>query len=204
MIATIEEMTAMLDDTLALARSGRARRAGARGRSHRARRHRGRGVPRARPRRRDGGERAAQRAGPAQSAAPRGSQPRRQRRQIWRRARGSRSAPPGDRIAIEVTDRGPGIPEAELGNVQEPFVRLEGSRNRETGGSGLGLTLARSAAAGAWRQPRAGEPARRRPAGADPAAGLAGARTVRDQLESAHPFALSLSKGLPSCSYRKK
>ena len=49
-------------------------------------------------------------------------------------------------IAIEVSDNGPGIPEAELGNVQEPFVRLEGSRNRETGGSGLGLTLARSAA----------------------------------------------------------
>ena len=31
-------------------------------------------------------------------------------------------------------------------NVLEPFVRLEASRNRETGGSGLGLTLARSAA----------------------------------------------------------
>lgn len=52
----------------------------------------------------------------------------------------------GDWVAIEVADRGPGIPEAELGNVMEPFVRLEASRNRETGGSGLGLTLARSAA----------------------------------------------------------
>jgi len=52
----------------------------------------------------------------------------------------------GDRVAIEVADNGPGIPEAELANVMEPFVRLEASRNRETGGSGLGLTLARSAA----------------------------------------------------------
>jgi signal transduction histidine kinase len=52
----------------------------------------------------------------------------------------------GERVALEVADDGAGIPEAELANVMEPFVRLEGSRNRETGGSGLGLTLARSAA----------------------------------------------------------
>ena len=52
----------------------------------------------------------------------------------------------GDRIAIDVADDGPGIPESELANVMEPFVRLEASRNRETGGSGLGLTLARSVA----------------------------------------------------------
>jgi len=52
----------------------------------------------------------------------------------------------GDWVAIEVADDGPGIPEAELAHVMEPFVRLEASRNRETGGSGLGLTLARSAA----------------------------------------------------------
>ena len=52
----------------------------------------------------------------------------------------------GAKAAIEIADDGPGIPEAEVGNVQEAFVRLESSRNRETGGSGLGLTLARSAA----------------------------------------------------------
>jgi signal transduction histidine kinase len=52
----------------------------------------------------------------------------------------------GDEIAIEVSDRGPGIAEGELERVQEPFVRLDASRNRETGGSGLGLALARSAA----------------------------------------------------------
>ena len=125
MIATIEEMTAMLDDTLALARSGPGERAGARRRPHRARRHRGRGIPRARPRRRDGGERAARRrrSGPICSAA---------RFATWSTTAsnmaappGSRCAPAGDRVAIEIADRGPGIPEAELGNVQEPFVRLE-------------------------------------------------------------------------------
>ena len=49
-------------------------------------------------------------------------------------------------VAIEVADRGPGIPEADFGNVQEAFVRLEASRNRGTGGAGLGLALARGAA----------------------------------------------------------
>ncbi|MGZ8999385.1 MAG: sensor histidine kinase, partial [Allosphingosinicella sp.] len=52
----------------------------------------------------------------------------------------------GNGVAIEIVDGGPGIPEAELGQVQEPFYRLESSRSRETGGSGLGLTLARAAA----------------------------------------------------------
>jgi signal transduction histidine kinase len=52
----------------------------------------------------------------------------------------------GDGVALEVTDDGPGIPSADLERVLEPFVRLEASRNRETGGSGLGLALARSAA----------------------------------------------------------
>jgi signal transduction histidine kinase len=52
----------------------------------------------------------------------------------------------GDKVALEVTDDGPGIPAADLERVLEPFVRLEASRNRETGGSGLGLALARSAA----------------------------------------------------------
>lgn len=51
----------------------------------------------------------------------------------------------GERVAVEVTDRGPGIPEDKLRTVQEPFVRLEESRSRETGGTGLGLTLARAA-----------------------------------------------------------
>ena len=53
----------------------------------------------------------------------------------------------GDGIArIVVRDRGPGIPEARLSEVREPFVRLERSRARHTGGSGLGLALADAAA----------------------------------------------------------
>ncbi len=44
---------------------------------------------------------------------------------------------------VVVEDEGPGIPEAELERVFEPFVRLETSRSRDTGGSGLGLAIAR-------------------------------------------------------------
>jgi signal transduction histidine kinase len=51
-----------------------------------------------------------------------------------------------DRLQIVVRDRGPGIPPAELERVFEPFYRLEGSRSRDTGGTGLGLTIARSIA----------------------------------------------------------
>lgn len=47
-------------------------------------------------------------------------------------------------VAISVVDKGPGIPEAELTNVFDAFTRLETSRNRETGGIGLGLALARA------------------------------------------------------------
>ena len=49
----------------------------------------------------------------------------------------------GDEILVVVEDEGPGIPEAELERVFEPFVRLETSRSRDTGGSGLGLAIAR-------------------------------------------------------------
>ncbi|WP_269929992.1 ATP-binding protein [Aminobacter sp. HY435] len=45
---------------------------------------------------------------------------------------------------VRVEDDGPGIPEQSLEDVFEPFIRLESSRNRETGGVGLGLSIARS------------------------------------------------------------
>ena len=43
---------------------------------------------------------------------------------------------------LVVEDDGPGIPEAELERVRQPFRRVEGSRNRDTGGTGLGLYIA--------------------------------------------------------------
>ncbi|KQV94122.1 ATP-binding protein [Pelomonas sp. Root1237] len=43
---------------------------------------------------------------------------------------------------LVVEDNGPGIPEAELERVRQPFRRVEGSRNRQTGGTGLGLYIA--------------------------------------------------------------
>jgi signal transduction histidine kinase len=50
----------------------------------------------------------------------------------------------GGMIHIIVTDEGPGIAEDRMDEMLEPFTRLEGSRNRETGGAGLGLALVRA------------------------------------------------------------
>ena len=50
------------------------------------------------------------------------------------------------RLEIRIQDQGPGLPPAELERVFEPFYRVEGSRSRETGGTGLGLTIAKSVA----------------------------------------------------------
>ncbi|MGQ9367289.1 sensor histidine kinase [Azospirillum sp. ST 5-10] len=56
--------------------------------------------------------------------------------------------PEGNEVRVLVEDRGPGIAPDELERVFEPFVRLEASRNRCTGGVGLGLSIARSIARG--------------------------------------------------------
>lgn len=45
---------------------------------------------------------------------------------------------------ITISDQGPGIAEADREKVFEPFVRLEGSRSRDTGGAGLGMAIART------------------------------------------------------------
>ena len=52
----------------------------------------------------------------------------------------------GGMAAIVVEDDGPGIPEVSIARMLEPFTRGEPSRNTETGGAGLGLTLARAIA----------------------------------------------------------
>jgi signal transduction histidine kinase len=57
-----------------------------------------------------------------------------------------RIARPDGHALIEVADDGPGLPEDLLERVFEPFFRAEPSRNRETGGSGLGLASARAVA----------------------------------------------------------
>jgi signal transduction histidine kinase len=146
MIATIAEMTGLLDDTLALARSGRA--------TEEARRLDVSALA-------DAvveefvalGQKAEMTASPRVVASVRPNLLRRALRNLIDNgikygggAEVAVKSAAGGKLAIEIADRGPGIPEAEVGNVQEPFVRLETSRNRATGGSGLGLTLARSAA----------------------------------------------------------
>ena len=52
----------------------------------------------------------------------------------------------GRQVKITVLDDGPGIPEAALEQVFDPFFRLESSRARHTGGTGLGLGIARNIA----------------------------------------------------------
>ncbi|OHC61649.1 MAG: hypothetical protein A2040_11025 [Rhodocyclales bacterium GWA2_65_19] len=51
-----------------------------------------------------------------------------------------------DALRLAVEDSGPGIPEDALASVVEPYIRLETSRSRATGGVGLGLAIARDAA----------------------------------------------------------
>lgn len=52
----------------------------------------------------------------------------------------------GGNVVIQVDDRGPGIPQDQLAKVLQPFYRVEASRNRDTGGIGLGLAIAASIA----------------------------------------------------------
>jgi signal transduction histidine kinase len=47
-------------------------------------------------------------------------------------------------LRIAVRDEGPGIAEDRMEEMMQPFTRMESSRNRETGGAGLGLALVRA------------------------------------------------------------
>ncbi len=49
----------------------------------------------------------------------------------------------GNKAVVTIIDGGPGIPEEQLEAVFQPFKRIEGSRSRNSGGTGLGLTIAR-------------------------------------------------------------
>jgi two-component system, OmpR family, sensor histidine kinase CpxA len=53
--------------------------------------------------------------------------------------------PAGDHVHLTVADNGPGVPQEELARIFEPFYRLDRSRSRDTGGSGLGLSIVRAA-----------------------------------------------------------
>ena len=49
-------------------------------------------------------------------------------------------------VHVTVCDQGPGLPASEWAKVTQPFYRVEGSRNRSSGGVGLGLSIARDIA----------------------------------------------------------
>lgn len=44
-------------------------------------------------------------------------------------------------VRVTIADQGPGVPEAELENIFDRFYRVDASRNRESGGRGLGLAI---------------------------------------------------------------
>ncbi len=50
----------------------------------------------------------------------------------------------GDDVEITVADQGPGVPEKDISKLFEPFYRVDSSRNRETGGIGLGLSIVKT------------------------------------------------------------
>ena len=54
------------------------------------------------------------------------------------------AAPDAGGVRITIDDSGPGLPEGRIEEAFQPFVRIEPSRNAETGGIGLGLAIARS------------------------------------------------------------
>ncbi|MGQ0560188.1 MAG: ATP-binding protein [Sphingosinicella sp.] len=145
MIATIEEMTAMLDDTLMLARSGRA------GEPERVIDLRALADTVVEDFRALGREVELE-ASENVSATVRSGLLRRAIRNLVENGLNYAGATQvsvkrsDGEAMIEVSDRGPGIPPAELARMPEAFYRGEPSRSRETGGYGLGLALARAAA----------------------------------------------------------
>ncbi len=48
----------------------------------------------------------------------------------------------GEEIVVRVLDTGPGVPDEALTKIFQPFYRLDDARNRQTGGAGLGLSIA--------------------------------------------------------------
>ncbi len=145
LVATVEEMAATLEDILTLARTGRAREP-------------------VRPvdvaaladavveEYRELGRPAAFSASPRAVLAVQTNLLRRALRNLVDNAvayGGGATVAVEDRpdgIEIRVDDDGPGIPEERLEEVLDPFRRLETSRNRESGGAGLGLAIAHAVA----------------------------------------------------------
>ncbi|MGZ2413027.1 signal transduction histidine kinase [Sphingomonas sp. F9_3S_D5_B_2] len=141
MIATIEEMTATLEDILVLARSGRSR-------DPLERTDVAALAEALADEYRQAGQEVAFAAGGAQVMEVQPNLLRRAIRNLIDNALkyggGAEVAVTGDddSVRIAVLDRGPGLPADEIARITGAFYRAEPSRNRGTGGAGLGLAIA--------------------------------------------------------------
>lgn len=145
MAATIEDITSTLDDILSLARVGRPS-------DPLERTELSALVASVVEEYEDMGDPVTLDEGPRMAAPVRATWLRRALRNLignalryGKRARVAAEREDGHAV-IRVEDDGPGIPDGDLAAMLEPFTRGEASRNRETGGAGLGLTLARAIA----------------------------------------------------------
>ena len=70
-----------------------------------------------------------------------------------------------------IRDRGPGVPESDLERIFEPFYRVAESRDRDSGGEGIGLAITSQVMKAHGGSARARQSRRRRPRGASQPAG---------------------------------
>ncbi len=97
----------------------------------------------------------------------------------------------GGEVAITVYDSGPGVPEADLGRIFDAFYRVDSSRNRETGGTGLGLTIVKTCIESCCGSVRA---ANRHPHGLEVTLRLRAADDDRSDLAPTLPISAQVSQ----------
>ena len=100
----------------------------------------------------------------------------------------------GDAAVIRVRDHGPGVPEEALSRMFLPFYRVADARDRQTGGTGIGLAITERADTPAQRNGRRRQRPGWRPGRGDDAAHNGSRRRVKATMPSAHLLAQPASR----------